>query len=152
MSSLVDYQVRRRQDRYRFAYAPEIVDPALAIAPEVDLLIAGPPCQGHSNLNNHTRRRDPRNDLFICTVAAAVALRAKAVLIENVRTVTVSHGDVVGMARELLESEGYTVTEDIVRADRLGWPQTRERYFMAAIRSDAACAPLPVIEEREATC
>jgi len=149
VSSLVDYQVRRRQDRCRFAYAPEIVDPALAIAPDIDLLIAGPPCQGHSNLNNHTRRRDPRNDLFICTVAAAVALRAKAVLIENVRTVTVSHGDVVGMARELLESEGYTVTEDIVRADRLGWPQTRERYFMTAIRGDAACAPLPVIEERE---
>lgn len=149
VSSLVDYQVRRRQDRCRFAYAPEIVDPALAIAPEIDLLIAGPPCQGHSNLNNHTRRRDPRNDLFICTVAAAVALRAKAVLIENVRTVTVSHGDVVGMARELLEAEGYTVTEDIVRADRLGWPQTRERYFLTAIRGDAACAPLPVVEERE---
>lgn len=149
VSSLVDYQVRRRQDRYRFAYTPEIVDPALAVAPEVDLLIAGPPCQGHSNLNNHTRRRDPRNDLFICTVAAAVALRAKAVLIENVRTVTVSHGDVVGMARDLLESEGYTVTEDIVRADRLGWPQTRERYFMTAIRGDAAIAPLPAIEERE---
>jgi len=149
VSSLVDYQVRRRQDLCRFAYAPEIVDPALAIAPDVDLLIAGPPCQGHSNLNNHTRRRDPRNDLFICTVAAAVALRAKAVLIENVRTVTVSHGDVVGMARELLESEGYTVTEDIVRADRLGWPQTRERYFMTAIRNDAAYAPLPDVEERE---
>ena len=149
VSSLVDYQVRRRQDRCRFAYAPEIVDPALAIAPDIDLLIAGPPCQGHSNLNNHTRRRDPRNDLFICTVAAAVALRAKAVLIENVRTVTVSHGDVVGMARELLESEGYTVTEDIVRADRLGWPQTRERYFMTAIRNDAAYAPLPDVEERE---
>lgn len=149
VSSLVDYQVRRRQDHWRFAYSPEIVDPALSIAPEVDLVTAGPPCQGHSNLNNHTRRRDPRNDLFICSVAVAVALRAKAVLIENVRTVTVSHGDVVGMARQLLETEGYTVTEDIVRADRLGWPQTRERYFMTAIRDDAARAPLPKVEQRE---
>lgn len=149
VSSMVDYQIRQRQDRWRFAYKPEIVDPALCIAPEVDLLIAGPPCQGHSNLNNHTRRRDPRNDLFICTVAIAVALRAKAVLIENVRTVTVSHGDVVGISRQLLEAEGYTVTEDIVRADRLGWPQTRERYFMTAIRNDAAPAALPDVQERE---
>ena len=149
VSALVDYQVRRRQNRWRFAYPPEIVDPALVIAPDVDLLIAGPPCQGHSNLNNYTRRRDPRNDLFICTVAVAVALRAKTVLIENVRTVTVSHGDVVGMARELLEAEGYTVTEDIVRADRLGWPQTRERFFMTAIRQDVARTSLPQIEERD---
>src|SRR5579875_2489521 len=27
----------------------------------VDLLLAGPPCQGHSDLNNKTRRNDPRN-------------------------------------------------------------------------------------------
>jgi len=149
VSTLVDYQVRRRQDLWRFAYAPKIVDPALAIAPDVDLLIAGPPCQGHSNLNNHTRRQDPRNDLFICTVAVAAAIRAKAVLIENVRTVTVSHGDVVGMARELLGAEGYTVTEDIVRADRLGWPQTRERFFMTAIRKDVVRGPLPAIKVRD---
>ena len=148
VSSLVDYQIRRRQGGWRFAYDPEIVDPALGVAPDLDLLIAGPPCQGHSNLNNHTRRRDPRNDLFICTVAAAIALRTKAILIENVRTVTASHGDVVGMARALLETSGYIVSEDIVRADRLGWPQTRERYFMTALREDVATDPLPEIHER----
>lgn len=149
VSSLVDYQIRRRQGCSRFAYDPEIIDPALDLVPDVDLLIAGPPCQGHSNLNNHTRRRDPRNDLFICTVAVAIALRAKAVLIENVRTVTASHGDVVGLARELFEGSGYTVDQDIVRADRLGWPQTRERYFMTALREDAAASPLPEIRERD---
>ena len=26
---------------------------------DLDLVIAGPPCQGHSDLNNHTRRNDP---------------------------------------------------------------------------------------------
>lgn len=148
VSSLVDYQVRRRGGTAKFAYAPEIVDPALDVRPEVDLLIAGPPCQGHSNLNNHTRRADPRNDLFICTVATAVALKAKAVLIENVRSVTVSHGDVVGMARELFEDCGYVVSEDIVRADHMGWPQTRERFFMTAVRNDVSAQELPQIEER----
>lgn len=150
VSSLVDYQVRKRKQQWQFSYAPEIVDKAFSIAPDVDLLIAGPPCQGHSNLNNHTRRDDPRNDLFICTVAVAVALKAKVVIIENVRTVTASHGDVVGMARELFEASGYSVREEFVKADRLGWPQTRERYFMTAVRGDVECRPMPEIEEREA--
>ena len=77
------------------------------------------------------------------------ALRAKTVIIENVRTVTASHGDVVGMARELFEASGYVVSEDIVRADALGWPQTRERYFMTAVREDAMCAALPAVETRD---
>lgn len=149
VSSLVDYQIRRRTSAASFAYPPEIVEPLLAIDPDIDLLVAGPPCQGHSNLNNHTRRADPRNDLFICTVAAAVALRAKAVIIENVRTVTASQGDVVGMARELFEASGYVVSEDIVRADTLGWPQTRERYFMTAVRHDVMRSPFRAIETRE---
>lgn len=148
VSSLVDYQVRRRGDRWRFAYPPEIVDAKFAVEPDIDLLIAGPPCQGHSNLNNHTRRSDPRNDLFICTVAVAVALQSKIVLIENVRTVTASHGDVVGMARELFDESGYEVCEDIIRADDLGWPQTRERYFMTAIRRDVLKTSLPDVRHR----
>jgi DNA (cytosine-5)-methyltransferase 1 len=53
------------------------------------------------------------------------------------------------MARELFETSGYKVTEDIVRADSLGWPQTRERYFMTAIRGDAVHAPLREIAARE---
>jgi DNA (cytosine-5)-methyltransferase 1 len=48
----------------------------------------------------------------------------------------------------LLLAEGYKVTEDIVRADRLGWPQTRERFFMTAIREDVARAPLVEVAER----
>ena len=30
----------------------------------IDVLVAGPPCQGHSDLNNQTRRSDPRNRLY----------------------------------------------------------------------------------------
>ena len=31
---------------------------------KIDMVIGGPPCQGHSDLNNHTRRDDPRNQLI----------------------------------------------------------------------------------------
>ncbi|HER34405.1 MAG: DNA cytosine methyltransferase [Halothiobacillaceae bacterium] len=148
VSSLVDYQIRQRNGEWSFAYPPEIVADEFEIQEGIDLLIGGPPCQGHSNLNNHTRRNDPRNDLLLCTVAIAIALRAKCVVIENVSSIRASHGDIVGIARELFQGAGYLVNEEIVRADRIGWPQTRERYFMTAIRKDAAVHELPAVPER----
>jgi DNA (cytosine-5)-methyltransferase 1 len=30
----------------------------------IDIAVAGPPCQGHSDLNNYTRRHDPKNALY----------------------------------------------------------------------------------------
>src|SRR3954471_9646758 len=53
----------------------------------IDLLIGGPPCQGHSDLNNKTRRNDPRNSLYVKMIRAAEVLRARAVVIENVPAV-----------------------------------------------------------------
>ena len=58
---------------------PNIVEP--------DLLTGGPPCQGHSDLNNHSRREDPRNALYYRMVRAAKVLNPKAIIIENVSTV-----------------------------------------------------------------
>jgi DNA (cytosine-5)-methyltransferase 1 len=132
VAATVDYRVRQRNGDTRFAYEPQILHPDLAREVGVDLLIAGPPCQGHSNLNNHTRRNDPRNDLYVATVAVAVALKAKAVIIENVPSVIRSHGEVVRIARELLTGAGYDVTEAVLKADSLGGAQTRARFFMIA--------------------
>lgn len=134
VSSLIDYRVRQRGGETRFAYNPTILHGNLARENGVDMLVAGPPCQGHSNLNNHTRRNDPRNDLYVATVAVAVALGAKAVVIENVPTVTRSHGEVVRIARDLLLQNGYDVDECVLKADELGWAQTRARFFMIATR------------------
>ena len=49
---------------------------------EPDLLTGGPPCQGHSDLNNHSRREDPRNALYFRMVRAARVLNPKAIIIE----------------------------------------------------------------------
>src|SRR5690606_7059586 len=51
---------------------------------ELDALVGGPPCQGHSNLNNHTRRVDKKNALYLKVVRAAEVLRPNLLLIENV--------------------------------------------------------------------
>jgi DNA (cytosine-5)-methyltransferase 1 len=134
--SLVDYQLRGDDEDIRFAYPPEIVAPLLRRLPPTDVLIAGPPCQGHSNLNNHSRRRDPRNDHFLTAVAFGMALGARAILIENVPTVQNAHGDVVRVAEILLRNAGYDVSVAVLRAERLGAAQARARFFMVAVAAD----------------
>lgn len=139
LATIVDYSVEEVGDKAEFDYPPEVMNAVLENeVGNVDLLVAGPPCQGHSNLNNHTRRNDPRNDLFVTTAAVAVALEARVVVVENVRSVVRSHGDVVALARKLLESEDYAVTEKILKMKDLGGWQTRERYFMIAVRDGDA--------------
>jgi len=44
---------------------------------QIDILVAGPPCQGHSRLNNHTRHDDPRNDLYTCVARFAELRRPR---------------------------------------------------------------------------
>src|ERR1700730_7528427 len=63
---------------------------------DVDLIVGGPPCQGHSSLNNHTRGKDPRNHLYARMARAVEVLRPKAMLIENVPSVVRDKQDVVG--------------------------------------------------------
>ncbi len=142
VSSLVDFRLRDWAEDAAFVYEPEIVDEqAAAWTRGVDLVMAGPPCQGHSNLNNRSRREDPRNLLYLTVPAFAVAAGAGAVIIENVPSVVHDRTRVVHTARRLLESSGYTVTEAVLAADAMGWPQTRKRFIMAARRDPP---PIPL--------
>ena len=111
----------------------------------IDLLLAGPPCQGHSNLNNHSRRNDDRNAAYLDVPAMAVALDIPMVIIENVPAAVHDHGQVVQSARALFEKSGYLVSEGILRASSMGWPQTRSRFFMVA-RKEELGRPIPVEE------
>lgn len=137
-STLVDWHVSGEGAKARFAYEPEIVDPTLADeVGKIDLFLAGPPCQGHSNLNNRTRREDPRNILYITAVALGVALRARAIVMENVPDVVNDKSDVVETARALLNSSGYKwIDSGVLATDHLGGAQTRKRYFLVATLDD----------------
>ncbi len=141
VADLLDYRVRRGSGGAEFVYPPEFLDEELAEAVRgVDLVMAGPPCEGHSNLNNHTRREDPRNYLYLAVPAFAVAAGARMVLIENVPAVQNDRARVVDSARGLLEAAGYRVETGVLAADRMGWPQTRRRFFLAARRSGSPIA------------
>jgi DNA (cytosine-5)-methyltransferase 1 len=116
---------------------------------QIDLLLAGPPCEGHSNLNNHTRRDDERNAAYLDVPAIAVALDIPMVIIENVPTARHDKERVVQTARSLLENSGYWVDEGVLKASSMGWPQTRSRFFMVARKKDLG-PPVALKEVKEA--
>jgi DNA (cytosine-5)-methyltransferase 1 len=57
---------------------------------DVDFLVAGPPCQGNSDLNNRTRRDDPRNDLYMLCARAIKLAQPTVVLINLPRVLSES--------------------------------------------------------------
>jgi DNA (cytosine-5)-methyltransferase 1 len=132
---MVDFRVKDSGDVAQFSYPPSIIDPKLAaVAGSTDLILAGPPCQGHSSLNNHSRHDDPKNLLYLTVPAVAVATNARHVVIENVPNVVADKRCVVQTAIALLRGNGYQITSGVLAADRLGWSQTRKRFFIIASR------------------
>ena len=153
VNSLIDYRIRGSGSSARFVYPPSVLDDRIKEAcQDIDLVGAGPPCQGHSNLNNHSRRSDPRNLLYLTVPAFAVACSARAVVIENVMSVVHDKAQVVQTTCALLESSGYVVDTGVIAADLMGWPQTRKRHFLIARRTNdpLASAPIPIEDVQSA--
>lgn len=130
-NALIDFALRDHGNAATFAYEPEFVYDNLTA---VDVLLAGPPCQGHSNLNNHSRRNDPRNSLYLVVPAVAVASRAKIVIIENVPAIRKDRSGVLETAISVLRDSGYLVDVVDLHADKIGVSQTRKRSFLVASR------------------
>ena len=133
ISELVDFGLSNLNDDKVFSFEPEILDDDLKKnAGNVDVFVAGPPCQGHSNLNNSSRRDDPRNNLYIDAVVIAVLLKSKNIILENVRTIQKDHKNVIEYAKKILISYGYKIEEAIINANDIGGGQTRIRHFLIA--------------------
>lgn len=99
----------------------------------VSILVGGPPCQGHSDLNNKTRRNDPRNRLYARMARAAEVLRPTVVIIENVPQVANDHGQVVEIATEALKAAKYQVHAATLDLRKVGVPQRRKRHVLLAV-------------------
>jgi len=147
--NLVDYEFRGKGEDADWRSPPQMTDDrwaSLTGEDRVDLLLAGPPCQGHSNLNNHTRRNDDRSASYLDVPAIAIALDIPIVIIENVPAVVHDQGQVVDIAKALFWKAGYTVETGVLKAAEMGWPQTRSRFFMVA-RKDRAPAGLHFVSQ-----
>ena len=100
--------------------------------PDVDVLVGGPPCQGHSDFNNRTRHRDHKNELYTTMVRAAEVLGPQHVLIENVPGALNDRGAVVQRTADALDALGYRVDVGVVDLSLLGVPQRRRRLVLMA--------------------
>lgn len=100
---------------------------------DLDLLAGCPPCQGFSKmrtLNGALPVDDPRNDLLLELLRFVVALRPRAVMVENVP----------GLARDesfevfcnQLKQAGYCGDQRVFNAADYGVPQRRKRLIYVA--------------------
>jgi len=135
VSEAVDFYVHGSGESAEFANEPEInLQELEKYAGHIDILCGGPPCQGHSNLNNISRKDDLRNVLFLTMPALGIALKAPVVVIENVPSVIYDSHNVVESTRALFKKAGYEVFSDKLMDSKFGGVQLRERYFMVAFK------------------
>lgn len=102
---------------------------------KIDVLVAGPPCQGNSNLNNYTRGNDERNLLYLRAVRCAEILRPSTVIIENVPGVARDIHGVLQTSDDYLRSIGYAVSFGVIKMWKIGVAQTRQRLVLLASRA-----------------
>lgn len=107
----------------------------LARTAHVDMLIGGPPCQGHSDLNNHTRRSDPRNELYLRMARFCEVAQPAHVIIENVPGVLRDKSQAAQRTWGVLEKLGYSVATGTINASVVGVAQSRRRNLTIASRS-----------------
>ena len=130
------YSAVDSQSTVRFLEEPRLLSDHLrACVGKVDILLGSPPCEGHSNSNNATRRADPRNMYYAVMPALAIALDAKVAVIENVPGIKHDRRQILDHAKGLFADGQYLVDERVVNAVELGLPQTRKRHILIASRT-----------------
>jgi DNA (cytosine-5)-methyltransferase 1 len=101
-------------------------------AGKVDLLIGGPPCQGHSDLNNYSRRSDARNKLYSYMARAAYVFDPQSIIIENVQGIAHDSSLVLQYTIVALLEMGYSVSSKLIDVADFGVPQKRRRHVLIA--------------------
>jgi DNA (cytosine-5)-methyltransferase 1 len=124
-----------------------------SVGSSLDLLVAGPPCQGYSIANLRTRNRhNPLNGLHRSVVELARQLNPRAVLIENVGGIlTYRKGKELRSIEESLSKLGYSTEVITLNAIDFGVPQSRRRVFLVGFRGEPR--PLgPMLKELRRPC
>jgi len=103
---------------------------------ELDLMFAGPPCQGFSMIGARVVW-DERNNLFREALRLAAGLRPRCIVIENVPgLVTLAGGAYLRAILQGLQDEGYEAACAELLAAQYGVPQMRWRLIIVAWRKD----------------
>lgn len=110
----------------------------LSHADEVDLMVAGPPCQSFSILGQRKALGDPRGMLTIKYFQLIAGVKPKVFIFENVPGIlTVNKGQDFKNLFEFAEkTTGYTLFKRRLNSMQFGIPQSRERVFIVGFRPD----------------
>jgi DNA (cytosine-5)-methyltransferase 1 len=113
-------------------------------AGDIDVLLAGPPCQGFSAAG---KRLDvPNNRLVFRVCDLAEILRPKVIVLENVPEFgRASQGRLLGRVRVQLASAGYVSAAAVLNATAYGVPQIRLRCFVVGVRKELIDGPLSLL-------
>lgn len=127
----------------------------------IDLVAGGPPCQPFSRAGRAKIRSlvkdgvrdavDARKELWRSFIDVVLALKPRAVIMENVPDMAI--GDDLIVIREIadmLEDAGYVVDYRLLDAWRHGVPQHRKRFILQA-RSDGSSPQWPVLGDKGPT-
>ncbi|KIY72480.1 S-adenosyl-L-methionine-dependent methyltransferase [Cylindrobasidium torrendii FP15055 ss-10] len=121
---------------------------------DIQVVVAGFPCQSHSSLNMYKEESDKKSLLILTTLSYVDLLRPRFVFFENVPGFlqyqldayqdangqkqlvgALEHGGLKLIIRILLEMD-YQVRFGLLHAAHYGAPQKRERFFLIAARRD----------------
>ena len=114
---------------------------------QIDLVVGGPPCQAFSTAGARRSFEDERGNVFIHYLQIATDLKARYIIIENVRgllsavykpsehdenSLKNAKGTALEHVVNFLESKGYGVSFNLYNSANYGVPQVRERIVIIA--------------------
>ena len=109
----------------------------------IDVIIAGPPCQGFS-LTGPRNFDDPRNKLYLAVIEMVRQYQPKAFIIENVPGMaTLYNGEIKNEILRRFRAMNYNIECKILCAADYGVPQTRKRLIFMGVQSDIGKPKFP---------
>jgi DNA (cytosine-5)-methyltransferase 1 len=110
---------------------------------ELDVLTAGPPCQGLSKIGTR-QLDDERNLLLRHTCELIDAIKPKLAIIENVPSLLWDgQSPLFDELSDMLHESGYVPIPKVLDAWRYGVPQLRRRLFVLAVMEDVEVSADP---------
>ena len=113
---------------------------------KVDVVIAGPPCQGFS-MSGKRDPRDERNTMYEDVARSVSVMEPKVVLLENVVGLLSMKSSKGNLVRDLIvkrfEDLGYYVEFKVLNASDYGVPQARKRVIFICSKIGRIGFPIP---------
>lgn len=118
---------------------------------EIDVIIAGPPCQGFS-LTGPRNFDDKRNKLYLAVIEMVRQYKPKGFVIENVPGMAALYdGQIKNEILKRFKKMGYNIDCKILCAADYGVPQKRNRLIFMGIRKDCGKPIFPEPKFNEET-